>query len=36
MELYGFDWYERNWGEGDRGKCQTHGLSIADIEGVFL
>ena len=30
MEFGGFD-----WDEGNRAKCQKHGVSIADIESVF-
>jgi hypothetical protein len=30
MEFAGFD-----WDRGNRKKCQKHGLSIAEIEGVF-
>lgn len=30
MEFDGFD-----WDEGNRGKCQKHGVSIAEIEGLF-
>jgi len=30
MEFDGFD-----WDEGNRAKCQKHGLSLADIESVF-
>jgi uncharacterized protein len=30
MEFDGF-----NWDRGNREKCQKHGLSIAEIEGVF-
>jgi uncharacterized DUF497 family protein len=30
MEFDGFD-----WDRGNREKCQKHGLSIAEIEGVF-
>jgi uncharacterized protein len=30
MEFDGFD-----WGRGNSEKCQKHGLSIAEIEGVF-
>jgi len=30
MEFSGFDWDEAN-----RGKCQKHGVSIAEIESLF-
>jgi len=30
MEFDGF-----NWDRGNRDKCQKHGVSIAEIEGVF-
>ena len=30
MEFEGFD-----WDEGNRTKCQKHGVSIAEIEGLF-
>jgi uncharacterized DUF497 family protein len=30
MEFDGFD-----WDDGNRKKCQKHGLSIAEIEGAF-
>jgi uncharacterized DUF497 family protein len=30
MEFEGFD-----WDEGNRAKCQKHGLSLAEIESVF-
>ena len=30
MEFDGFD-----WDGGNHGKCQKHGLAIAEIEGVF-
>ncbi len=29
-DIAGFD-----WDEGNRGKCQKHGVSIAEIEGLF-
>src|SRR5271170_2071366 len=30
MEFDGFD-----WDEGNRAKCQKHGVSVAEIEGLF-
>ncbi len=30
MEFKGFD-----WDSGNRDKCQKHGVSIAEIEGLF-
>lgn len=30
MEFDGFD-----WDKGNRGKCQKHGVSLIEIEGVF-
>jgi uncharacterized protein len=30
LRVSGFD-----WGEGNRAKCQKHGLSIAQIEALF-
>lgn len=30
MEFAGFD-----WDQGNRGKCQKHGVSIAEIEAAF-
>jgi hypothetical protein len=29
-EVAGFD-----WDEGNRGKCQKHGVSVAEVEGLF-
>lgn len=31
MEVHGFD-----WDEGNREKCQTHGLELEEIESVFI
>jgi len=31
VEFYGFD-----WDRGNRSKCQTHGVSLAEIESLFL
>src|SRR5579863_10254561 len=31
MDFDGFD-----WDRGNRGKCQKHGVSIAEIESLFL
>jgi uncharacterized DUF497 family protein len=31
MKIRGFD-----WDKGNRAKCQKHGVSIAEIEAVFL
>jgi uncharacterized DUF497 family protein len=30
LRVSGFD-----WNEGNRGKCQTHGVSIAEVEDLF-
>ena len=30
MDVFGFD-----WDQGNREKCQKHGLSIGDVESVF-
>jgi len=30
MEFSGFD-----WDSGNRDKCQKHGVSLAEIEGIF-